>query len=77
MGLTDDPDALFLGFDYGVPISRVGVSTLVFEPGFDLGVADGPLDFFLRGTFHFQFIFPVGGFDLYPLGAELVDRGGP
>lgn len=74
VGLTDDPDSVFLGFHYGVPLSRLGQSFLVMRPGVDLAVVDGPVDFFLRGTFHFNFVFPLSGnFSIYPLvGPTLV-----
>jgi len=74
VGLTDDPDSIFLGFQYGIPLSRLGQSYLVARPGVDLAVVDGPVDFFLRGTFHFNFVFPLSGnLTIYPLvGPTLV-----
>lgn len=69
VGLTNDPDALFLGFQYGIFLADAGSGFFLFEPGVDLGVAEGPVDFFLRGTFHFKFVVPVGrgDFAIYPL----------
>lgn len=76
LGVTDDPDALFLGFSYAIPLSTSGPGIFVFEPGIDLGIGDDNLDFFIRGTGHFKFLIPIGQgreFVLYPLvGPELI-----
>lgn len=69
VGLTDDPDALFLGFQYGIPLAESGPGLFLFEPGVDFGIIEGPADFFIRGTFHFKYLIPIGrgDFVFYPL----------
>lgn len=68
LGLTDDPDTLFVGFFYQAPISSMRSGYIALEPGFDVGFGDD-VDFFtLRGTLNATFNFVVGrGTALYPL----------
>jgi hypothetical protein len=76
LGVTDDPDALFLGFSYAIPLSGGRSGVFVFEPGIDLGVGDDALDFFIRGTGHFKYLIPIGASRdvvIYPLfGPEII-----
>jgi hypothetical protein len=69
IGLTDDPDALFLGgmlqFD-----NLAGVPNLQLEIGGDIGIPDADfIDFLLRFPVHLKYMFPVGRGDMavYPL----------
>lgn len=68
LGVTDDPDTLFLGFFYEAPVTRAGRSFFALEPGIDLGF-DSDVDFFtIRGTLNGKFLFRAGRrFFLYPL----------
>ena len=67
IGISDDPDTLFLGFLYGIPIADVGSSVFLIEPGVDVGFGDD-VDFFtIRGSANGKFLFPVGAVALYPL----------
>lgn len=68
VGLIDDPDSVFFGFQYRAPLTAMGPGTLTIKPGIDLGIVDGPIDFLLRGTLHFEWIIPVNrNVALYPL----------
>ena len=81
LGLTDDPDTLFVGFFYEAPLSWAGSGFFALEPGVDLGFGDD-VDFFtLRGTINGKYLIPVGSVFLYPiLGLSVyyinVDGGG-
>lgn len=76
LGLTDDPDAIFLGFSYAIPLTGGRTGVFVLEPGIDLGIGDDNLDFFIRGTGHFKFLIPLGRareIVIYPLfGPEFI-----
>jgi hypothetical protein len=68
VGLIDDPDSVFFGFQYRAPLTPMGPGTLTIKPGVDLAIVDGPVDFMLRGTLHFEWIIPVNrNVALYPL----------
>jgi hypothetical protein len=67
-GLTDDPDTIFVGGFYDVPLSRTGSGIFVLAPGVDLGFGDD-VDFFtIRGALDMRYLVPVGRHvALYPL----------
>lgn len=68
VGLTDDPDTLFGGFFFEVPIGAAGPGVFVLDPGVDLGFGlDNNIDFTLRGTLHIEYFIPINQFYLYPL----------
>lgn len=70
LGVTDDPDSFFFGFSYAIALTGGRNGVFVLEPGFDLGVGDGPVDLLLRGTAHFKYLIPIGrarDFVIYPL----------
>jgi hypothetical protein len=68
VGLTDDPDALFGGFFYEIPIGAAGPGVFVLDPGVDIGIGlDEPIDFTLRGQLNVKYFIPINQFYLYPL----------
>lgn len=68
LGVTSDADSLFAGLQWRVPLAQLGPGHLVIQPGADIGIVDGPVDFFLRGTAHFGYMIPVNSdLSLYPL----------
>lgn len=68
VGLTGDPDALFGGFFYEIPIGAAGPGVFVLDPGADLGIGlDEPIDFTLRGQLNIKYFIPINQFYLYPL----------
>jgi hypothetical protein len=68
VGLTDDPDALFGGFFYEIPIGAAGPGVFVLDPGVDIGIGlDEPIDYTLRGQLNVKYFIPVDQFYLYPL----------
>ncbi len=69
LGLTSDPDTLFVGFFYEAPITNLGRNSwLTIEPGIDLGFGEDADIMTLRGTFNFKFVFLVDRrVQLYPL----------
>lgn len=68
VGLTDDPDALFGGFFYEIPIGAAGPGVFVLDPGVDIGIGlDDPIDFTLRGQLNVKYFIPIDQFYLYPL----------
>ena len=74
-GITDDVDTLFGGAHWRVPFSRSGKGTFVIQPGVDFGLGlDDNLNFMIRGTAHFGYMFPVSpDVILYPLvGPSLI-----
>jgi hypothetical protein len=74
VGVTSDPDSLFGGLQWRVPLSQVGPGKLMLQPGADIGIVDGPVDLFLRGTLHLGYMIPVSNdLSVYPLvGPSLV-----
>jgi hypothetical protein len=68
LGLTDDPDTLFVGFFYEAPLSWAGSGFFALEPGVDLGFGEN-VDFFtLRGTLNAKYLMPLGtSVLLYPI----------
>ncbi|HLU64876.1 MAG TPA: hypothetical protein VKZ63_01290 [Kofleriaceae bacterium] len=67
LGLTDDPDTLFVGFFYEAPLSWAGSGFFAVEPGVDLGFGED-VDFFtIRGTVNGKYLIPVGSVWLYPI----------
>ncbi len=75
LGLTDDVDTLFGGLQWRVPIAKSGKGSFIVQPGVDLGLGlDDPINFMIRGTAHFGYLFPVSeDVSLYPLlGPTLV-----
>ncbi len=74
VGVTSDPDSLFAGLQWRVPLAQVGPGKFVVQPGADIGIVDGPVDLFIRGTAHLGYMIPVSNdFSLYPLvGPSLV-----
>jgi hypothetical protein len=68
VGLADDPDSLFGGLQWRVPLAQVGPGRFLVQPGVDIGIVDGPIDFFLRGTLHLGYMIPISNdFSIYPL----------
>lgn len=65
IGLVDDPDSVFAGFFYEIPLGAAGPGVFVLDPGVDLGVGDDL--FTLRGQLNAKYFIPVGEFFLYPL----------
>ena len=68
-GITDDPETLFVGAHWRVPLTNeTRKSYPVLQPGVDFGLAlNDPLNFLVRGTAHFAYLFPVADVVLYPL----------
>lgn len=68
VGLTDDPDALFGGFFYEIPLGAAGPGVFVLDPGGDIGIGlDDYVDFTLRGSLNIEYFIPINQFYLYPL----------
>ncbi len=70
LGITDDPDTIFGGFVWEVPITGARSGPFVVEPGLDVGIGlDNPVDFTIAGTAHFKYLIPIGrqGSFAYPL----------
>lgn len=68
VGLTDDPDALFGGFFYEIPLGAAGPGVFVLDPGVDIGLGlDDNVDFTLRGQLNAKYFIPIDQFYLYPL----------
>lgn len=68
VGLSSDPDSIFAGLQWRVPLTQLGPGKLVVQPGADIGLVDGPVDLFLRGTAHFGYLIPISNdFSIYPL----------
>ena len=68
VGITSDPDTLFGGFFYEIPIGAAGPGVFVLDPGGDLGLGlDDPVSFTLRGQLNAKYFIPVDRFYLYPL----------
>ncbi len=62
LGITDDPDTIFGGFVWEVPLSGGQSGSFVVEPGLDVGIGlDDPVDFTIAGTAHFKYLIPIGG----------------
>lgn len=74
IGVTSDPDGLFGGVQWRLPLTQLGPGKLVVQPGADIGIVEGPADFFLRGTLHFGYMIPISNdFSIYPLaGPSLI-----
>ncbi len=68
VGLTDDPDTLFGGFFYEIPLGAAGPGVFVLDPGVDLGFGlDNNIDFTIRGQLNAKYFIPINQFYLYPL----------
>jgi hypothetical protein len=68
VGLTDDPDTLFGGFFYEIPLGAAGPGVFVLDPGADLGFGlDDNIDFTIRGQLNAKYFIPIDQFYLYPL----------
>jgi hypothetical protein len=68
VGLVDDPDSLFAGFFYEIPIGAAGPGVFVLDPGVDLGLGlEDWVDFTLRGQLNVKYFIPINQFYLYPL----------
>lgn len=70
VGLTDDPDTLFAGFFYEIPLGAAGPGVFVLDPGVDLGLGIGDhdwVDWTLRGQLNAKYFIPINQFFLYPL----------
>jgi hypothetical protein len=65
VGLTDDPDEIFAGFFYEIPLGAAGPGVFVLDPGVDVGIGDDV--FSIRGQLNAKYFIPVGEFFLYPL----------
>lgn len=62
LGITDDPDTIFGGFVWEIPITGGRSGAFVVEPGLDVGIGvDNNVDFTIAGTAHFKYLIPVGG----------------
>ena len=68
LGLTNNPDSIFAGLQWKAPIAQVGPGRLGVQPGADIGLVDGPVDLFIRGTLHFTYVVPLThDIQIYPL----------
>lgn len=68
VGVTNDADALFAGLQWRVPLGQAGPGKLLLQPGADVGIVDGPVDLFIRGTLHFAYVLPLtSDVAIYPL----------
>jgi hypothetical protein len=65
VGLTDDPDMVFAGFFYEIPLGAAGPGVFVLDPGVDLGIGDDWWS--LRGQLNAKYFIPIDQFYLYPL----------
>jgi hypothetical protein len=65
IGLTDDPDEVFAGFFYEIPLGAAGPGVFVLDPGADIGVGDDVWS--LRGQLNAKYFIPIDQFFLYPL----------
>lgn len=74
VGVSSEPDSIFAGLQWRVPLTQLGPGKLVVQPGADIGLVDGPVDLFIRGTAHFGYLIPVSSdLSLYPLaGPSLI-----
>jgi hypothetical protein len=70
-GITDNPDGVFIGGFYEIPIAPGGPGMFAIEPGLDLGFGDLGNDnadyWMLRLLAHGKFLIPVNQFLLYPI----------
>jgi hypothetical protein len=68
VGLTDDPDSLFVGFFLEEPLSYGRSAIFAIEPGADVGFGRDVDYFTIRGTLNGKVLFPVGrSAYLYPI----------
>ena len=69
VGITDDPDTLFLGLHWLIDLAPAGPGVFNLRPGLDFGLGlDDPIDFMIKGAAHFAWEVPVSGqFVIYPL----------
>jgi hypothetical protein len=68
VGLTEDPDTIFGGFFYEIPLGAAGPGVFVLDPGGDLGIGiEDRVDFTLRGSLNVEYFIPINQFYLYPL----------
>jgi len=67
LGITDDPDSIFLGLVWEAPITRGRSGSFVVEPGLDVGIGDeGNAEYFtISASAHFKYLIPVGGHGSY------------
>jgi hypothetical protein len=65
IGFVDDPDTIFAGFFYEIPLGAAGPGVFVLDPGIDLGIGDEV--FTLRGQLNAKYFIPINQFYLYPL----------
>jgi len=75
LGLTDDPDTIFIGVGADIPLTGGRSGLLVIEPSGDLGLGEfGDRDFFtIRGSANFKYFIPVGRDAMaYPLGGVSI-----
>jgi len=74
LGFTDDPDSIFIGAQWRVPLGHAGSGYFMLQPGLDVSpLVDGPVDFYLRGTLHFGFMIPASReLWIYPLLGPVV-----
>lgn len=73
-GVTSDPDSLFAGLQWRVLMNQGGPGRLALQPGGDLAIVDGPVDFLVRGTLHLGYLIPISDtLSMYPLlGPSLI-----
>lgn len=65
VGITDDPDEVFAGFFYEIPLGAAGPGVFVLDPGVDLGIGDDVWS--IRGQLNAKYFIPIDQFYLYPL----------
>ena len=71
LGITDDPDSIFVGFVWETPITTGRSGAFVVEPGLDVGIGDEfDAEYItVSASAHFKYLIPVGrqGSYAYPL----------
>jgi hypothetical protein len=68
VGLTDDPDSVFVGGFYEVPVGRSRSGFFALQPAVDLGFIDDRDGFSIRGSLDGKYFFPVARrVAIYPL----------
>ncbi len=75
IGGSSGPDSIFAGLQWRIPLAtQVGPGKLLIQPGADIGLVEGPVDLFIRGTLHLGYLIPLNrDIALYPLvGPELI-----